>query len=163
MQKAIRSFVRIFIYGIKNFLRNAWLSTAAILVMTATLSVALITAAAYSVYKNQEKQIANKVTISINIKDDAKQDVVDLLISELKVIEGVKAVEYKSKEQVNKERIDMLKENAKSSDSEIAEEARKDLEAQELVGGVLRARIKVIPAELKRINQISEQVLSTKT
>lgn len=105
---------RIFASGIRGFLRNSWLSSAAILVMTATLSVGLLTAISFVVYGKQVGRLAEKVEIKIYLKSDVKEDQKDAFEVYIKSLDGVKGVEYKAKNKALEEYKELNKDNPDS-------------------------------------------------
>jgi cell division transport system permease protein len=94
---------RIFSSGLTGFFRNSWLSSAAILVMTATLAVGLLTAISFVVYEKQVERLADKVEIKVLLKQDVEQSKKDAFEAFIKSIDGVDGVQYKSQEQALEE------------------------------------------------------------
>jgi cell division transport system permease protein len=95
---------RVFISGAHNFLRNAWLSTAATIVMTITLTSILLTFFASLTSANTIKSFENKIDVSIFFKNDVTKAQIDKLSSELRGNQelGVKEVTYISEEEARK-------------------------------------------------------------
>lgn len=114
---------RIFSSGLTGFFRNSWLSSAAILVMTATLSVGLLTVISFVVYGKQVGRLADKVEIKIYLKTDVTEEKKDAFEAYIKSIDGVKDVNYKNKDQALVEYKELNKDNEESLKSlEIAGE-----------------------------------------
>jgi cell division transport system permease protein len=86
--------------GGRNFLRNAWLSTAATAVMTITLTIIVISFISNSALTQTIKGVTNKIDISIYLKPDITQDQVQSLTAALKANPNVQGLTYKTKEQV---------------------------------------------------------------
>lgn len=109
------TFFRIIKTGLQNFVRNAWLSVAAMAVMIITLGIILFSVIANATFTNTITQITDKIDISVYLKDEVDDTRRSELISQLKAIENVKSVEYISKEQAleeykkaNENNIDLL-------------------------------------------------------
>lgn len=105
---------RIFSSGLTGFFRNSWLSSAAILVMTATLSVGLLTVISFVVYGKQVGRLADKVEIKIYLKTDVTEEKKDAFEAYIKSIDGVKDVNYKNKDQALQEYKQLNKDNEES-------------------------------------------------
>ena len=89
---------RIIKYGVQNFTRNAWLSTATVLVMV----LSLIAFAGLSLFNVTTKTIIasvqDKIDISVFFKGSTAEDDVLRIKSTLESLPEVKAVEYVSKD-----------------------------------------------------------------
>ena len=94
MKRQIVTFGRIITSGSKNFLRNAWLSSAAILVMTITLVVLSFTAVAYRASSLTIKKVAEKIDISLFVKEDVADADARRIVEKIEAISGVTKVEY---------------------------------------------------------------------
>lgn len=105
---------RIFTSGITGFFRNSWLSSAAILVMTATLAVGLLTVISFVVYGKQVGRLAEKVEIKLYLKTDVKDDEKNAFEAFIKSIDGVRGVDYKNKDQALEEYKELNKDNPES-------------------------------------------------
>ena len=108
---------RIATSGLRGFFRNSWLSSAAILVMTATLSVALLTALSFVVYGKQVGRLAEKVEIKLYLKSDVKEEDKSAFEAFLKSVDGVKGVDYKNKDQALEDYKQLNEENPESIQS----------------------------------------------
>lgn len=84
--------------GAINFIRNAWLSVAAIAVMVITLSIVLFSVIASQTFSHTTKQITDKIDVSVYLKDSVNTTQRDKLIGEVKHLTNVKSVHYLSKE-----------------------------------------------------------------
>jgi cell division transport system permease protein len=95
-RKAITLF-RIANTGLHNLLRNAWLTTAAIAVMTVTVTI--VASATLANYALQEAiEVASRdLTISVFLKDEGSEQVRTQLESDLESNEFVDSVFFKSK------------------------------------------------------------------
>lgn len=96
------TILRIFRYGLHNFWRNAWLSTAATAVMTVTLLIVLTTLTAQMIFRDTLTEFRQKLNISVYLKDDAEPKEVKRFANELAGVPIVTKVEYISKEQAHK-------------------------------------------------------------
>lgn len=90
---------RIMVAGMRNFLRNAWLSTAATAVMTVTLIIILVSFISSSALSATIKSIVNKVHVSIYLKDSTSEDQANELKGKLEQQDNVQSVAYVSKAQ----------------------------------------------------------------
>jgi cell division transport system permease protein len=90
-------FIRIMQTGLRNFLRNAWLSTAATAVMTVTLAITLFSFASNSALTSTIKSILNKVDVSIYLNDDIDVNQVKDFQAKLQSLDNVESVKYVSK------------------------------------------------------------------
>ena len=88
------TFVRMCRYGVNNFSRNAWLTVAATAVMTITLLIVFTTFAARSTLVTTVDEIKDKVDMSIYLKTDVSQPVVNTITKDLKKLSSVKKVTY---------------------------------------------------------------------
>lgn len=102
---------RIFLSGTNNFVRNAWLSAAAMAVMIITLTIILFSMIANSTFNYTVQQIRDKIDISVYLKDEVTEEQRNTLTENLKNISNVKSVGYISKEQALKNYIDQNQDN----------------------------------------------------
>lgn len=102
---------RIIKAGAQNFFRNATLAIAAIAVMAITLTIVLFSIIANATFGNTIKQINDKIDVSVFLKDTVTPEQRDKLLGDLKSIQEVKSVDYKSKEDVLKEQQKPTEEN----------------------------------------------------
>ncbi len=109
------NFKRIFADGFRAFLRNSWLSSAAILVMTATLAVGLLTVISFVVYGKRVARLAEKVEIKIYLKTETTEKQKDAFEVFIRGLDGVKGVDYKNKDQALEEYKELNKDNPEST------------------------------------------------
>jgi cell division transport system permease protein len=83
--------------GIHNFIRNAWLSTAATAVMTVTLSLVAVSYIANVALTSTIKTVVEKIDISIFLKDSTTPEQVAGLKVKLEQLEDVQGVKFISK------------------------------------------------------------------
>jgi cell division transport system permease protein len=88
---------RIMQSGLRNFLRNAWLSAAATAVMTVTLSIVLFSFASNSALTATIRAIVNKIDVSVYLSDSLTPDQAKQLQQRVERLPNVKAVKYISK------------------------------------------------------------------
>ncbi|HMS31750.1 MAG TPA: permease-like cell division protein FtsX [Candidatus Saccharibacteria bacterium] len=149
MKRQLITFKRILVSGSKNFLRNAWLSSAAILVMTITLVMVSFTAIAFQASNLTIKKVAEKIDITLFVKDSVTDADAKRVSEQIKQIEGVTSVEYLDKQTVYNQQVEDAK-------------ARKDqikLSGYELSGidGVY-STIKVKTDDPKNLTPIKDQL-----
>ncbi len=99
MRRKWITFLRIVRYGLRNFTRNAWLSSAATIVMTITLLIILATFTARLVFNDTIQEFRQKIDVSVYLKDSADTREVNRFGKELQMLDVVNSVEYISKEQ----------------------------------------------------------------
>lgn len=90
---------RIFKTGCINFLRNAWLAVAAIVVMVITLSIVLFSVIASATFNNTIDQINDGINVSVYLVDDITTEQRTALTNEIEQLNSVESVEYISKDQ----------------------------------------------------------------
>ena len=93
------TLTRIIRTGCINFVRNASLSVAAMAVMVITLTIILFSIIANATFSNTVQQITDRIDVSVYLKDSVTAAQKEQLVSDLKLIENVKSIEYVSKEQ----------------------------------------------------------------
>lgn len=93
------TFLRIIRYGLSNFTRNAWLTTAATAVMTITLLIVLFTFTARLIFADTIAEVRQKIDISVYLVDGIDQTELVRFGKEVKAVPIVTQVEYISKEQ----------------------------------------------------------------
>lgn len=103
MKHRLITLGRIIKAGAQNFVRNATLAIAAIAVMVITLTIVLFSLITNAAFSHTIQQITDKIDVSVFLKDSVKTEQKDKLLADLKQVENVKSVEYKSKEDVLRE------------------------------------------------------------
>jgi cell division transport system permease protein len=99
MRRQWITFLRILRYGLNNFSRNAWLTTAATAVMTITLVIILTTFTARLIFSDTIQEVRSRIDISVYLKDDAEPADINRFGRELQQVPIVTSVEHISKEQ----------------------------------------------------------------
>jgi cell division transport system permease protein len=99
MRRTMTTILRIFRYGLDNFRRNAWLTTAATIVMTITLLIIMVTVFARFVFNDTIDQVRQKIDISVYLKDADTPSQVQKFVGEIKQVPQVTSVQYISKDQ----------------------------------------------------------------
>lgn len=117
---------RVFVSGAHSFLRNAWLSVAATIVMTITLSCILLTLFASYTLNSTVKAFEDKIDVSIFFKNEATKDQIDEVSATLRKDANlqIKEITYISKdearesfEEQNKDDIKTLQAIAQATDA----------------------------------------------
>jgi cell division transport system permease protein len=111
MNRKLTTLWRIFLSGTNNFVRNAWLSAAAMAVMIITLTIVLFSVIANATFGYTLQQIRDKIDISVYLIDDITEAQRKDLVGDLEKIENVRVVNYISKEQALKNYIEINKDN----------------------------------------------------
>jgi cell division transport system permease protein len=97
MNRKLITFSRIIRTGVTNFVRNAWLSIAAMAVMIITLTIVLFSVVTNATFSNTIAQITSKIDVSVYLKDSAQPAQVQGLISDLRGLPNVAGVTYLDK------------------------------------------------------------------
>jgi cell division transport system permease protein len=98
----LRNGRRVVKYGVKSFVRNTWLSVAAIAIMVVTLVVLSATLIAANAMRMAMDQVANRVDISIYLKQGASQSQIYTIVNKIKKLDDVAEVSVLSPEEANK-------------------------------------------------------------
>lgn len=88
------TWVRMMRYGANNFTRNAWLTTAATVVMTITLVIILTTVVSRSILVNTVDELKQRVDFSIYLKTDVNDSEVSAMRNKLTNLDNVTNVRY---------------------------------------------------------------------
>jgi cell division transport system permease protein len=94
----ITSILRIIKYGLQNFKRNAWLSTATIAIMVMTLLVFMGLIIFNVMTGTVIKSVQDKIDVSVYFKNNAPEDEILRIKSTLETLPEVKSIEYVSKD-----------------------------------------------------------------
>ena len=140
------TFLRIVKTGLQNFIRNAWLSVAAMSVMMITLGIMLFSFIANATFSNTVTKLTDKIDISVYLKDSVTWQKRETLINELKGISNVKSVDYITKEQA-------LEEYKKANENNIGL-----LLAISQTDNPLPASLRIKPVDVNKIDEIKSYV-----
>lgn len=102
---------RIFLGGISSFLRNAWLSAAAMAVMVVTLSIILFSYIANETFSYTIEDIRSKIDVSVYLVDDISDSQRNELMDKIKQNPNVRDIEYITKEQAMQNFVELNKSN----------------------------------------------------
>lgn len=103
MRRSVTTILRILRYGLNNFSRNAWLTTAATIVMTITLLIIMTTVFARFVFNDTIDQVRQKIDISVYLKDEATAAQVQRFVGDIKQVPQVTSVTYISKDEARQQ------------------------------------------------------------
>ncbi len=103
--------LRIIKSGCINFVRNAWLSIAAIAMMVITLTIVLFSIILNQTFRHTVQQITDKIDVSVYLKDEVTPVQRDDFIASLRRQKNVKEVVYLSKDDALKVYQEQNKEN----------------------------------------------------
>ncbi|RYC75192.1 cell division protein FtsX [Candidatus Nanosyncoccus alces] len=109
----VRTQARIVKYGTSGFRRNIWLSSAATVVMAITLIILFVTVVASVILTSTADLMKDKIDITVYVKPNTSQEVLDELTSIISNDKNVKSVETSTSEE---EYDKFLEENAESDD-----------------------------------------------
>ncbi len=100
------TWTRMIRYGVNNFTRNAWLTTAATAVMTITLLIILSSVFARVVLNETVDDIRQRVDIPINMRADITDKEIAVVRAKFEALSNVNEINYVSLEQAKKEFIE---------------------------------------------------------
>lgn len=135
-------FWRIIQAGGRNFMRNAWLSTAATAVMTVTLTIVVISFISNSALTNTIKGVTDKITLSVYLKDGITQDQQTTIRQSLLNTGNVQAIDFVSKD----EAVARFKEKNKNNPLQ--------LQAIEITGNSLPASYEVRVKDRNKLDDV---------
>lgn len=116
---SVRTNNRVLKYGAKSFVRNAWLSVAAIAIMTITLIVLAVTVIATNVLGTAISQVEDRVDYSIYIKQTATEDEINEIVTRMTALDDVTEVTATSPEESNRDAIRKMINDSKITDPDI--------------------------------------------
>ncbi len=147
----LRNNHRVIKYGAKSFVRNTWLSVAAIAIMVVTLVVLSATLIAANALGSAIQQISDKVDISIYLKQGASKAQVDGVVQKIKKLDSVTEVRILSPEEANKNIIDKLIKESNITDQDLIKTMR---EAPNKISWTLNVQM----ADLNRTDELQNLV-----
>jgi cell division transport system permease protein len=150
MNRKLITFSRIVRTGMTNFIRNAWLSIAAMAVMIITLTIVLFSVVTNATFSNTIAVITAKIDVSVYLKDSAPNEDVQTMLSDLKRLPNVANVTYLNKLQA----LDAYKEQNKGNPELLSAINETD--------NPIPATIRIKPQELDRIPEIQRALEGTK-
>jgi len=152
------TFWRVFKSGFRNTFRNAWLSSAATVIMAVTLLIMTFFAFSIIFVRSQLNEVQKKIDLTVFISDEAGEAQIKELQNKLLQVDGVESVQFVSK-------ADALKRLEDSS-----EEGKKLAKSATDIGNPLPSSLEVKLAKLddiggvnKRIRDLPEAVIITET
>jgi len=105
MRRKWITITRICRYGLANFARNTWLTTAATAVMTVTLTIILATFTLHLVFRDTLTEIEKKIDISIYLNDNITEEQRSEFEGAIKGVASVSSITYVSKTQARQDYI----------------------------------------------------------
>lgn len=97
------TFIRMCRYGVNNFTRNAWLTLAAMAVMTITLLIVFIGVISHQVLVDTVSQLRDRVNMSIYLATETNEDDAIAVMHELEKLPSVISVSARSPDQARTE------------------------------------------------------------
>ena len=94
---AMITFLRIIQAGLRNFLRNSWLSTAATAIMLVTLTIILTSYVATLALQATVKTLVSNINVTAYYKDSTTRDQIIVVENQLRSLPQVEEVRYVSK------------------------------------------------------------------
>ncbi|MDB5170132.1 MAG: Cell division protein FtsX [Candidatus Saccharibacteria bacterium] len=142
MKRKWITFGRIIHAGIVNFIRNASLAIAAVAVMVITLTIVLFSVITNATLTHTINDIADKIDVSVYLKDTTTEAQGVKLTSQLKQLPNVESVRYLNKEAALRRYIDQNADNETLAT------------AASLSDNPIPATINIKPHELNKIQDI---------
>ena len=105
MRRKWITLTRVCRYGLANFARNAWLTTAATAVMTVTLTIILATFVLHLVFNDTLAEIRQKIDISIYLNDKITESQRKEFEDAIHKVANVTTIDYVSKTQARQDYI----------------------------------------------------------
>ncbi len=102
---------RVFLNGLTNFVRNAWLSIAAMAVMVVTLSIVLFSFIANATFSHTIQEIRDRIDVSVFLIDEITAEQRADLTNQLEGMDNVREVQYITKEQALADYVELNKNN----------------------------------------------------
>ncbi len=149
MQRKLTMLRRIFQYGVDNFTRNTWLTTAATIVMTITLMIIVTSFAMSRVFEDTLTEVRKRINVSIYLKDEVTNEQRAALETEIRKNPIVTQIVYVSKDQAKKEF-----ENANKANQETL------AGLAELQSNPFPAALRVSTSDPTKLSQISDLALT---
>lgn len=137
---------RIIVAGSRNFVRNAWLSSAATAVMTVTLALIMVSFISNLALTATIKGVTDKIDVSIFLRNDLTQSQIDAFESKIKSSGNVASLTYISPQQA----VANYKELNKNNPQLIA--------ALDQAGNALPSSIQVKATDPKKLGDIENVV-----
>jgi len=152
MRRKWITLTRICRYGLANFARNAWLTTAATVVMTVTLTIILATFTLHLVFNDTLADIRQKIDISVYLADNITDQQKTEFTNAIKAVPSVTTIDYISKAQARQDYV-----NQNSGDQQ-------QLEALSVLGdsNPFPASLKVHVSNTDHLNDIAKLVAEKK-
>lgn len=117
----LRTANRVLKYGAKSFVRNTWLSIAAIAIMAVTLVVLSVTLIATNIMGTAIHEVESQVDMSIYVKQGATQAQIDRIIGRMSQLSTVTSINFTSPENANRQSIEkLIEENNITDEANIA-------------------------------------------
>ncbi len=142
------TFWRVLKSGFRNTFRNAWLSSAATLVMAVTLLIMIFFTFSIFFVQSQLKEVRQKIDLTLFIADEANEDQILSLQNKVLQTQGVSSVEFVSK-------ADALKKLENSS-----EEGKKLAKSALEIGNPLPSSLEVKLNQLDNIAEVNKTIRS---
>jgi len=120
----MRTAKRVVKYGAQSFTRNAWLSVAAIAVMTVTLVVMAATLVVTSAMGTAIDMVRSQVDMSVYVKQDAERSKIDEMVGRMGQLGSVLDVRVVSPEEANAKAIDKIIADENIADRDLIEAMR---------------------------------------
>lgn len=120
-KRRARTAGRVMKYGTQSFARNAWLTVAAIAIMSVTLLVMSATLVVTSAMGTAIDMVRAQVDMSVYIKQDATEDEVNEIIGKLEELASVQGVKSVTPESANRQAIDKIINDENITDTDLIE------------------------------------------
>ncbi len=153
--------------GLRNFVRNAWLSTAATAVMTVTLSLVAVSYIANVALNSTIKNVVQKIDVSIFLDDSAKPEQIAAMKAKIEGLENVQSVkqvtkadalaEYRKQNADNPKLLEAVSETDNPLPASLQIKAKDPNEIQPVIDAVNSAEFKPLLAKRDPISYSGER------
>jgi len=111
------TFMRMLRYGVNNFTRNAWLTIAAMAVMTITLFVIFASVASRQILVDTVSQLRDRVDMSIYVQTDTPDEDIATITKDLQKLPSVVGVTFRTPEDARDDFVQQNKESPETLDA----------------------------------------------
>jgi len=111
------TFMRMLRYGVNNFTRNAWLTIAAMAVMTITLFVIFASVASRQILVDTVSQLRDRVDMSIYVQTDTPDEDIATITKDLQKLPSVVGVTFRTPEDAREDFVQQNKESPETLDA----------------------------------------------
>lgn len=120
----LRTAHRVMRYGTQSFARNAWLTVAAIAIMTITLLVVVATLVVTSAMQTAIDMVRSQVDMSVYVKQDTEQSKIDEIMGRMGQLPSVLGVSFVTPMEANQKAIEKIISEENITDQDLIDAMR---------------------------------------